>query len=213
MLELSVQKRNILGKKSNSLRLKGLLPAVIYGQGVVSAPVQMKYGDFEKVYKVAGENTLVNINSKPVLIYNVTKDSRTGKFLHADFYQVKSDKKIKAKIPVVFIGESEAVNNLGGILVKNLYEVEVESLPKDLPKELTVDLSNLQALNDVVKAGDLALSKGVKIMGNLEEIIVSIVVAKAEEEVVESVVAEKEKIEAVKVVETKEKKKEKVEDV
>lgn len=207
MLELFVQKRDILGKKSNGLRLKGLLPAVIYGPGVVSEPVQIKYSDFEKIYKIAGENTLVNINSKPVLIYDVTKNSRTGKFLHIDFYQVQSDKKIKAKITLVFTGESEAVKNLGGILIKNLYEVEVESLPQDLPKELLIDLSSLKNLGDVIKTGSLMLSKGVKMMGNPEEIIVSIGAARVEEEAAEPAVAEKEKIEAVKV-EIKEKKKE-----
>lgn len=210
MLELAVQKREIFGKKLRNLRLKGWLPAIIYGNGIEALPVQAKYSDFEKIYQAAGENTLLNISlngeKRGVLIYDVVKHFLTGKFLHADFYQVKLDEKIKVKIPLVFIGESDAVRNLGSILVKNIHEVEIEALPQSLPKELTVDISSLRNLGDNVKIKDLVLPPQIKILENPQEIIVLATAPRVEEEILETAVAEKEKIEAVKV-ESVEKKK------
>ena len=135
MQELKAKPRKELGKKVESLRRGGLLPAVLYGEGVASQPVSVSYADFDKVYRQAGESALLklNLDGKPfnVLIYDKKKDPLSGKFIHADFYAVRMDKEIKAKIPLRFMGESSAVKNEGGILVKVLQEVEVESLPQE----------------------------------------------------------------------------------
>lgn len=210
MLELLVHKRKVFGKKLKNLRQNGWLPAIVYGKSLsASLPLQLKYSDFETVYKITGENTLLDINDdeqkRRVLIYDVTKDFVSGRFLHVDFYQVNLDERIKVKVPLTFSGESEAVKNLGGILVKNIYEVEVEALPNDLPKEIIVNISQLKNLEDSIKVQDLLLPPAVKILENPKETIVLISVAKSEEEVLEAVVSEKEKIESIKV-ETEEKK-------
>ena len=136
------------------------------------------------------------------------RDPKTRKFTHIDFYEVKMDEKVHVKIPIIFTGESEAANNLGGIIVKNLHEIEIEALSIDLPKELIIDISPLKNLDDHIKIEDVHLPPNVKVLEKPNKIIVSVVIPKIEEEIVESAEAEKEKIESVKV-ETEEKKKEK----
>src|SRR3990167_2875239 len=117
-IELQAQKRELIGRSQNSLRKDGFLPSVIYGHNFKPLPIQIKYSDFEKVFKKAGESTLINlkINDKeePAVIKDIQKDPVSDKIIHADFYKVNLKEKIKAKIPLVLIGESEAVR-AGGI--------------------------------------------------------------------------------------------------
>ena len=96
MIEFSVKTREVLGKKVEDLRGKGVIPAVIYGAKTKSVPLEIDYDEFEKIYKEAGESTIIklkikNIKSekdevKNVLIYNVAHHPVSGKFIHIDFY-------------------------------------------------------------------------------------------------------------------------------
>ena len=186
MQELKAKPRKELGKKVESLRRGGLLPAVLYGEGVASQPVSVSYADFDKVYRQASESALLklNLDGKPfnVLIYDKKKDPLSDKFIHADFYAVRMDKEIKAKIPLRFMGESSAVKNEGGILVKVLQEVEVESLPQDLPHEINIDLSGLSQIGARLLVKEILLPRGVKILADTEGTVVLIEAPRSEEE-------------------------------
>ena len=166
MPEIAAKMRSQLGKKSSALRHEGLLPAVLYGESVESTPLSVSAQEFEKVLREAGETSLVTLKLESgkthnVLIHDVAKDPLTLKPIHADFYAVKMDKPIEAKVPLAFIGDSPAVKNEGGILVKVLHELEVKALPKDLPHEIPVGLTRLENIGDKIHVGDLALPAGV----------------------------------------------------
>lgn len=209
-MELTAQAREKIGGNLTALRQSGILPAVIYGSQTDSLPVQVNYKDFLKVLKQAGESTIVSLSlnneKKNVLIHDVKTDPLTGKVVHADFYQVRMDKKIKSEIPLVFAGESEAVKNLGGILIKSIHEVEVEAFPQHLPHDIQVDISVLKSFDDVIHLKDLKVSSEVKILGNPEEVITSVTPPRTEAEMESLKAAPVEaKVEEVKV-ETEEKK-------
>ncbi len=185
-IELQAQKREIVGKSPNSLRKEGFLPSVVYGHGFEPIPVQIKYSDFENVYKYAGESTLINLKigdkEEPAVIKDIQKDPVSDKIIHADFYKVNLKEKIKAKVPVVVIGESEVVKN-GGVLIKTVNELEVEALPQDLPHELQIDISRLQNFGDHIQIKDILVSDKVKIEANPEDIVA--LVQEPREEVIE----------------------------
>jgi len=108
---------------------------------------------------------------------------------------------------LAFEGESAAVKSEGGVLVKNIYEIEVEALPADLPHEIKVDISKLVTFQDAITLADLPISSKVKVFGDPKEIIAKVAPPRTQEELEalkEEVVA---KVEDVKV-ETEEKKKE-----
>ena len=179
MLELKAKLRTELGRGVKPLRKAGLMPGVVYGDKVKSQPISISAKDFEKVYKNAGESTLIKLqvedNSKEhefnVLIHDIKNHPVKGNPIHADFYAVRMDKEIKAKIPLVFSGKSPAVDNEGGILVKVMQEVEIEALPQDLVKDLQVDISGLTAISSRLTVGDLKLSKGIKLISGVEDIV------------------------------------------
>lgn len=187
------------------LRKKGQLPAVLYGPGMNNILLELNYRLFEKIYEAAGESSLVSLKIKgekkpyQVLIHEVQRDPLTGAFIHIDFYQPSLEKKIEVNIPFEFFGESEAVKNLGGTLVKNIPEVRVRALPQDLPHQIRVNIEKLKTFEDHIKISDLETPQGVEILKDVQEIVVSVVPpTKVEEELekpIEEKVEEVEKVE------------------
>lgn len=184
-LELTAHERDVLGRKVKQLRAEGIMPAVLYGRGQETLSLQIPTKEFEQVFEQAGESTLVYLSvgtaSFPTIIHDVAKDPVTGQFLHADFHKVRLDEKVTAMVPLAFVGESPAVKNLGGVLVKNLTEVEVEALPQNLPHEIEVDLSSLAEFNDTVHLRDLQLTDAA-LTGDPKETIALIQEPKSQEE-------------------------------
>jgi large subunit ribosomal protein L25 len=189
------------------------LPAVLYGPKVKSQPIEVDLKEFQKAYQEAGESSLISLKLDKqeylVLIQDLQTDSVLGKPIHVDFYQPNLEKKIEASIPIILEGEPPAIKNLGGTLYKNLSEVYVKALPQDLPKEIKIDISNLNTFEDHIKIKDLKVADGVEILGEPEEIVVSVSAPeKVEEELAKPV---EEKVEEVSKIE-KEKKEEVEED-
>ncbi len=190
MLELLVKIRSELGRQASKVREKGFIPAVLYGQGVKNLNLSVDYNIFEKAYKEAGESTLIKLKIKDgetekervVLIHDLTRDPVTDRFVHVDFKQIKMDKAIKVEVPLVFVGESEAVKTEGGVLVKSIQSVEIEALPQDLIHEIEVDISVLETFDDNIYIKDLKIPDTVKLTVDSEEVIASVTPPRSEEE-------------------------------
>jgi large subunit ribosomal protein L25 len=185
-IQLTAENREVIGRKVKTIRKKGMLPAVVYGHNFESLSVQIPFKDFEKVYTEAGESTLVylNVDGKelPTIIHDVVTDPISDKYLHADFYKVRLDEKIHAKIELEFVGEAPAIKSLGGILVKNISEIEVEGFPQDLPNKMEVDISKLIDFKSHITVKDLPFSSKVAVKAKPEEIVVLIQEPISEEE-------------------------------
>lgn len=191
-MELTIQAkpREILGKRNSKLRKQGTLPAVVYGRGKDSASLEINAREFMKVYRKAGKNTLISLvidgaGEKKVLIHEVAKHFMKDEAIHVDFYEVDLTRKIHAKVPVHFVGVSPAVKEQGGVLVKNLTEVEVEALPTDLPQFIEVALESLKNFDDRVRVSDLKVAQAVKILSHAEDVIITVQAPRSEEELKE----------------------------
>jgi large subunit ribosomal protein L25 len=182
-MELTVQKREAK-TKAKSLRSKGVLPAVVYGRSEESTPISVDRKQFDKVFHAAGESTVITLKGlggeKDALIHEVTLDPVSGEALHADFYAIEKGQTVTVAIPLEFQGESPAVKDQGGILVKVMHEIEIECEPKDLPHSFIVDISKLATLEDQIKVADLAIPASAKISIDLDEVVAMIDVAKEE---------------------------------
>lgn len=185
-ITLKAEKREISGRRVKSLRREGFVPAVIYGHGFESLSIQVPLKDFEKAYAEAGESSVIYLDldnkNYPTIIQDVDRDPVSDKFLHADFYKVRLDEKIKAKIPLNFMGESLAVKELGGILVKNISEIEVEGFPQDLPHQIDVDISSLVELRSHLLVKDLVFSGKLEVKADPEAIVILVQEPISEEE-------------------------------
>ena len=169
MLILTAKKRLEAGKGLGKLRTSGFVPGIAYGAGVNSVPIAIAMGDLLKVWKEAGESTLLSLSiadeePKVVLIRELQRNPLTSKPIHVDFYQIRMDEELEVTVPLEFIGEAPAVREGIGVLVKNLREINIRAFPKDLPHEITVDLSSFQAIDDAIQVQNLSIPKGVSVL-------------------------------------------------
>jgi large subunit ribosomal protein L25 len=190
-IELVATKRSTRGKKNQELRASGRIPAVVYGRGVKSEPIELDYRVLQKVYSRAGGNKILALKigegrARNVLIHDVQHGSLRGELTHVDFYVVRMDEELKAEIPLHFVGESTAVYQGEGTLVKNLEVVEVECLPGDLPESLEVDISSLDDFEKTITLSDLNVPSGVKIVTEeIDTIVAKVDPPRSDEEMAE----------------------------
>ncbi len=177
MLDLSAAIRKLDENVSN-LRKQGFLPAVLYGKGIENLFLKLPKSEFEKVYKQAGESSLVSLTAEGkkflVLIHSIQKHPLTGDFIHIDFYQPALNEEIEAKIHLEFVGTAPAEKELGGTLVKDIQELEVKALPRDLPSRIEVDVSSLKTFDDNILVKDIKVPEKVKILRDMDEVVASV---------------------------------------
>lgn len=194
VMELSVQPREIVGKKVRALRKEGLVPAELYGHGIKNIHLSVPAKDFNKVFKEAGETTIITLHigkeKHSVMIHEVLRDRVLSHIVHVDFYEVRMDEKIRAHVPVEFVGESPAVKEFAAVINKAISEIEVEALPQDLPHSFVIDLAALDTLDKSIYVKDLIIPKGVTIEIDEDMAIATATPAKAAEVVEEEAPAD-----------------------
>ncbi|MCK9438623.1 MAG: 50S ribosomal protein L25 [Patescibacteria group bacterium] len=199
-IKLKAEKRN-QGEKLE----KEFVAGVLYGLGVENKTLKLKANEFSKVYSSAGESNLIKLEidgeEKNVLIKEIQKDPIKNFITHVDFYQVDMKRVVSAEIPLKFIGESRAMKELGGLLVKNLDELSVECLPGDLLDHITVDISVIQELGQAIYVKDIKVPASFKIFNNPEDSVVTVIEPR------EEAVVEEKPVEEVPVADKKEEKK------
>jgi large subunit ribosomal protein L25 len=186
-VELKAKKRDIFGKKTKKGRKSGLIPAVVYGRGVESLSLWVNMLDFKRLLKKSGESTMIGLeidgkNGRNVIIYEIQRNPVTSDIIHIDFFQVRMDEEIETEVELEFIGESLAVRDLGGVLVKNIDEIEVKCLPGDLPSKISVDISVLNKFEDRICVKDLKIPAKVKVELDPETVVALVSAPRSEEE-------------------------------
>ncbi|MBX7149334.1 50S ribosomal protein L25/general stress protein Ctc [bacterium] len=175
------------GGASYQLRTKGFIPATYYGKGENNLNISVNPKELEKAISGdLGTNTLINLKVEGKGEYNVLlKDYQAHPikrhFTHADFIKVDLTKKIRIAIPVHLTGRAVGVKE-GGILEHVTREITVSCLPTAIPKEITVDITELK-IGHNLHLSNLKLPEGVEAVAHSDLTIAS-VVAPREEEVV-----------------------------
>jgi len=187
---LKAELRKELGKKVNVGRKSGMIPAVLYGKGVGNESLWIKALDLKRLLKKSGESIIINLEVEAgkkysVLINEMQENPVSGNYIHVDFYRVKMDEEIETEIELVFIGESRAVKEAGGVLVKSLDKLKIKCLPKDLPSHIDVDISSLNTFEDHIAIRDLKINPAIKIKVDLETVVASVAPPRSEEELKE----------------------------
>jgi len=184
MTKLSAKTRD-KKTKLEAIRADGFVPAVVYGPKQEAISISINDADFLKTYENAGESTIVSLSidgeEHDVLIHELQRDPVRGNILHVDFYAIERGKKLQVSVELVFEGLSPAEKNFGAMIVKVLHEIEIESLPRNLPSELKVDLTKLEEVGSQIHAKDIPLPEGVELITDPDDVIVLAKEAKEEE--------------------------------
>jgi large subunit ribosomal protein L25 len=184
---ISATTRDSFGKKNAELRKNGKIPAVIYGNNKENAAVTLDAKEFAKAFAIAGHSAIVELKldegaGENVLIQDIDMDPVRNEISHADFYRVNMNKTIRTEVPLHFIGESPAVFQQEGSLFKNIEEVEVETLPANLPPHIEIDISVLDDFSKSIHISDIKAPKGVEILEDAEQLICKVDPPRSEEE-------------------------------
>lgn len=181
-ITLKATKREEIGKGLSFLRRQGFLPCVLYGEKKGnSLPLKIEKKELLKVLHTHRLESSVfslliedqNPKKLEVMIKEIQYHPITGDILHLDFYAISLKKSIKVKIPIITKGEAIGVKQQGGVLDRLFWELEVECFPAQIPKEIEIDISNLN-IGDSICVKDLKLPEGVKIIENPESIVLAV---------------------------------------
>lgn len=175
---MTAEARSITGKQVNQLRVKGLVPATIYGPNTEAVNVQFPYRELEVLLRHAGGTHVITltVNGKaiPVLAREVQRDVIKGTILHVDFFAPDMTQKVRAEIPVHYIGESPVVTGRRGIMLTGPNTLTLEMLPSQLMEVINVDVTKLTEIGATIQVKDLHL-EGITVINDPEEMIAKIV--------------------------------------
>lgn len=182
--------------RARQLRRSGKVPAIVYGGAAAPESLSVDPRVVENILvSEAGRNAVFTLAIKghgktPAMIRDWQVDPVKGQLLHVDFWRIALDTRLKVKVPVETRGEPVGVKQQDGVLEVVLREVEVECLPRDIPDELSVEVSDL-ALGKGIRVGDLKVdNRKLSILTDPDQILVHVVAPRAvvEEKPVEEAV-------------------------
>ncbi len=180
-IELNVERREETGKnEARRSRAKGKIPAVIYGAGKPTVPIQVERRALTDAFRAgAGENAIFLLRlagsdqSRHAMIREFARDPVSRAPLHIDFVRVLMDAKIRVRVPIEVTGIAQGVKTDGGILDFVTREVEVECLPGNIPSNLPIDVTAL-VIGDALRISALPPVEGVTIVDDPEKVLVHV---------------------------------------
>ena len=184
--QIKATKREKAGKgASRAIRLKGSIPAVIYGDKKAPETISLeekvlvaemnKKGLWTRQYEIE-----VNGKKHLVLCQDIQKHPVSNRPIHADFLRISKDSVLTMDIPLHFIGE-EACPGIkkGGVLNIVHRTLEVKCKADAIPEEFIVDLSSAE-IGDSFDAFAIKLPNGVKLTAQEDFTVATIVTAQEE---------------------------------
>lgn len=187
-MSIQVEKRERTGKGGcRQARMRGQIPAVVYGGGKDSVPVQVNRKTFLELMKKAGsENPIFLLKlsdtgqERHAMIRDMQKNPLSRQVIHIDFQRIEMTHKVRVTVPIELTGTAYGVKVEGGLIDFVVREVHIECLPGDIPNHLEMDVTSLHAGHHAT-AGDLKLPEGVALLDDPERVILSVVHARTEE--------------------------------
>jgi large subunit ribosomal protein L25 len=186
-MTIEVQPREKTGTNPNRrLRGSGKIPAVVYGAGKDSLPIEVDRKRLIDLLRSSGGDNAVFLlklsstgQERHAMIRDMQLHPITREIIHLDFQRVVMTEKVRVQVAVELAGTSPGVKTEGGVLDFSHREVHVECLPGDIPKALTLEVGELH-LGQHLTAGDLKLPAGVTLLDEPERVLVSVMHAKTE---------------------------------
>ena len=172
------------------LRAAGRVPATIYGRQAAPQNLEVVSEEIADLLNhSASENLLVDLtveqdarSKRLALLQDVQHHPLSGKVIHVDFHEVAENELVTIFVPVETTGEPAGVKNGGGTLEHILHKLKVRCLPKDLPEQITLDVTALE-IGKSIHLGEIVAPNGVQILGEKTRTVVAVAAPRAEEEV------------------------------
>src|SRR6266545_3222686 len=185
IVSLAAKPRTSTGKGgARQARFQGKVPAVIYGHGRDTQPLELEAKALEKALQgVEPASTIIElaVDGKAVktLIREIQRHLLRPDIIHVDFYEIHAEEKVTLKVPVHLVGNPDGVRNAGGVLDQVTREVEIEVLPENIPDRVELDVNALK-IGDSLHVRDLQIPQAT-ILTSADLTIATVVPPRAEE--------------------------------
>ena len=165
IIDATVRNTNTKGDV-NSLRTKGNIPAIIYGGSAKNQKISLSKKNVKNL--IEKQNFLSNIisinlegKSENVLPKEIVWDPKSDEPIHIDFLRIVKGATVVLEIPVKFINEDKSPGlKRGGVLNIVRRKIELKCPTENIPKELIVDLDNLD-IGASIKISSIKLPENV----------------------------------------------------
>jgi len=184
--ELAAQVRKEHKKgPARRLRQQGFVPAIFYGRSAENILLAVNNKELLKLHKDKKDHSFIKLiiddgDKKKIeklsLIKELQVQPLTGKFYHADFYEVDMKHKLTFEVSLRFTGKAIGVEN-GGELQHIKREVKVSCLPANLPDHIDVDVSALD-IGDSIKVKELKLAEEITVLDPPDAAVAAVAVIK-----------------------------------
>ena len=180
-LVVNAKTRQETGKKAaKAIRAAGNIPAVMYDEEGKATSIVVESVQFNKVWRNVTATTLVTLNvdgtSYDAFIRDTEYNIMTDSVLHADFFVVSNKKPVTRNYKLQYSGTAAGVLK-GGFMVKDIPEIKVKALPKDLPVRVVIDVSKIN-IGDVFTVKDINLGENVTILTPADAEVITVAPAR-----------------------------------
>lgn len=183
-IALEVKPRTQTGKENNNrLRREGTIPGVVYRKGQTAQSIALIEKSFRQILQSESARSALiqlkveNEKSKEpriAVIKDIQFDPVSGRPIHVDFHQILLTERIRVSVPVHTVGEPDGVKNEGGLLELQMRQVEIESLPTEIPAYIEVEVSALK-INQSIHVSELKVASGIKMVSDADAVVVKVV--------------------------------------
>lgn len=169
--------------EARRLRLKGQIPAVVYGAGQDPAAVAVNPKEVSRIlHSPSGHNTIFNLrmngSQTPAIIADWQHDPVRGDLLHVDLKRIDLNKRLQVKVPVHTHGDPKGVKMQGGLFEVVTREIEIECLPDEIPEAFNIDVTELM-IGQSIRAGDVPLTGSMKLASAADTVLVHVVAVRS----------------------------------
>jgi large subunit ribosomal protein L25 len=192
-IQLNAQVRKEVGTRQvkRARRANGV-PGIVYGGKQKPTTITLDRKEFDRIRRQhRGEGIIFHLNildakekvkDYTAMILEEQHDPVSDLVLHVDFKRISLKEKITVKVPIVALGEPIGVKRDNGSLEHALWELDVNCLPTQIPKQIEIEVTPL-VIGDSVHVRDIKLPEGVTTKHD-PDAVVFLVVPPMKEEVV-----------------------------
>lgn len=170
---------------NNLLKRNGYLLGNITGKGVESISIAVKRDEFLRTIKKVGRNAVLNLivsdgKNHTAMVKEIHVEPVRNEISHLNFQMVSLTEKIKQDVAIKITG-TEFLEAKRLLINSSVDTILVEGLPQDIPDEIVVDVSTLEA-GDSVQFSEIVLPKGITSSFNPEQKVITVVGSKIHQE-------------------------------
>jgi large subunit ribosomal protein L25 len=199
----ATQRQEIGSRASQSMRVSGFIPAILYAHGKPAIPLKLDSLSWSKALETELHLVMLDVSGeKPqtATVREVQRDPMSQDIIHIDLLKIEMDEAVHFSVKVNFTGTPIGTKE-GGVTQVLTSHIEVECLPTNVPDFISVDITHLD-LGSSLHARDLTIPENVKLITEPDVTLVSVAAVR--------IAVEKEEVKPVEgeVVEGEEEKKE-----